>query len=73
MMIWQDKKCRSVLKVFYVKLYVHSLVESLKWPYTLIGQFIPQSARIKEDILMGNLEGKMDLGDISVDGSKITY
>jgi len=35
MMIWQDRnksKCfKSVLKVFSVKLYVHSLVDKLKW------------------------------------------
>ena len=32
---WSDKieTCRSVLKVFYVKLYVHSLVDKLKWFY----------------------------------------
>jgi hypothetical protein len=30
-----------------------------------------ESARLKENILMGNLEGKMGLGDLSVDGSKI--
>jgi len=32
---WCDKieTCRSVLKVFYVKLYVHSLVDKLKWFY----------------------------------------
>jgi len=30
---WSDKieTCRSVLKVFYMKLYVHSLVDKLKW------------------------------------------
>jgi hypothetical protein len=36
-------------------------------------QFIPQSARIKENVLMGNLEGKMGLGDLSVNGIKISY
>ena len=41
--------------------------------YTLISQFIPQSARIKVGILMGNLEVKMDVGDLNVDGSKISY
>ena len=32
---WSDKieTCRSVLKLFYVKLYVHSLVDKLKWFY----------------------------------------
>jgi len=32
---WSDKieTCRSVLKVFYMKLYVHSLVDKLKWFY----------------------------------------
>ena len=32
---WSDKieTCRSVLKVFYVKLYVHSLFDKLKWFY----------------------------------------
>ena len=39
----------------------------------LISQFIPQECSMKEDILMGNLEGKMDLSDLSADGSKITY
>ena len=32
---WSDKieTCRSVLKVFYVKLYMHLLVDKLKWFY----------------------------------------
>ena len=32
---WSDKieTCRSVLKVFYMKLYLHSLVDKLKWFY----------------------------------------
>jgi len=32
---WSDKieTCRGVLKVFYMKLYVHSLVDRLKWFY----------------------------------------
>jgi len=32
---WSDKieTCRSVLNVFYVNLYVHSLVDNLKWFY----------------------------------------
>jgi len=37
MMIWQDRnmlECFKVFeKVFYVKLYVHSLVDKLKWFY----------------------------------------
>ena len=37
MMIWQDRnmsECFKVfLKVFYMKLYVHSLVDKLKWSY----------------------------------------
>ena len=47
--------------------------EYIRVPYTLISQCIPQSARIKENILMGNLEGKMDLGDLRLDRSKIDY
>ena len=31
MMIWQDRNMSECFKVFYVKLYVHSLVDKLKW------------------------------------------
>jgi len=31
MMIWQDRNMSKCFKVFYVKLYVHSLVDKLKW------------------------------------------
>jgi len=31
MMIWQDRNMSECLKVFYVKLYVHLLVDKLKW------------------------------------------
>ena len=31
MMIWQDRNMLECFKVFYVKLYVHSLVDILKW------------------------------------------
>jgi len=30
-MIWQDRNMSEGFKVFYVKLYVHSLVDKLKW------------------------------------------
>ena len=33
MMIWQDRNMSECFKVFYVKLYVHSLVDKLKWFY----------------------------------------
>ena len=50
---WSDKikTCRSVLKclkVFYVKLYVHSLVDKLKWPLDiLLPPFIIRSVHYK--------------------------
>ena len=31
MMIWQDRNMSECFKVFYLKLYVHSLVNELKW------------------------------------------
>ena len=33
MMIWQDRNMSECFKVFYVKLYLHSLVDKLKWFY----------------------------------------
>ena len=33
MMTWQDRNMSECFKVFYVKLYVHSLVDKLKWFY----------------------------------------
>ena len=33
MMIWQNRNMSECFKVFYVKLYVHSLVDKLKWFY----------------------------------------
>jgi len=33
MMIWQDRNMSECFKVFYVKLYAHSLVDELKWFY----------------------------------------
>jgi len=33
MMIWQDRNMSECFKVFYVKLYEHSLVDKLKWFY----------------------------------------
>jgi len=33
MMIWQDRNMSECFKVFYVKLYVYSLVDKLKWFY----------------------------------------
>jgi len=51
------------------------MVEESTYEYLIlfISQFIPQSARLKENFLKGNFEGKMYLGDLSVDGSKISY
>jgi len=36
MMIWQDWNMLECFKVFYVKLYVHLLVNELKWLYTYL-------------------------------------
>ena len=33
MMIWQGRNMSECFKVFYVKFYVHSLVDKLKWFY----------------------------------------
>jgi len=33
MMIWHDRNMSESFKVFYMKLYVHSLVDKLKWFY----------------------------------------
>jgi len=54
MMIWQDRNMSECFKVFYMKLYVHSLVEKFKWnsiklilgSYTINYRHIPVLAKI---------------------------